>query len=347
MPATTSRTVLAVVVLVLVAPAGLAVPGLAASPASADGELDAAFSPSRVDSSGPDTITTLSVDAPADEAIYVESPSFDAETLQEIFGGEVAGDRVRVPLPADGDVEADFCKRCAGEYTFTVTGVDSGASDTATVTVVDPGPSTVSFQETVVLAETGDVVRIGIEDHLDGSCRDSASAVRIVVGSREAGFLLSVNLTVREDDPSLTTLFLDLERAGHGPPETFLLVENVTLENATLHTDRRDEPLPAGEYTVDLYDGEDVVDIATLVVREPTPTPTESPTPTPTETPIPSPTPMETPTGTPPPTDRPSATPPDRPWEGEGTDAPTTVPGPGFAGALVALAVAGWLARRR
>lgn len=305
-----------------------------------DAELDAELTPNRVESNSPWSNATLIVDAP-DDAIDVRSPSLDAEELADIFGGDVDGDRVRISLPPDGHVAADFTCIDKGEHTFTVTGVDSGARDTATITVVRVDILDVLLSETVLLAEPSDTVAISVGISRTG-CRP-AETVQVGVGSFDAGVLLTANLTVEYGAQNAAVLF-DLERAGRESPEQYVSVQNATLENVTLHTDPREQPLGPGEYQVNLYHEGDRIDVATLVVEEPT---TPPPTPVPTES-LPTGTPTEaelssssvSPTASGPPTTSSS------PGESE-TENTTTVPGFGVVAAVCGLTAVAWAATRR
>ena len=165
--------------------------GTVAGPAaasSADTETpppDAHFEASRADNSGYGS-TTLVVDAPADEAVYVESPAFDDEALEEMFGGTIEGDLVRVPLPPSGEIDVEACTPKTGEVTFTVTGADSGVSDTANLTLYRLETPNFHHRDTVMVTEPNETARIQVENDL-GDCTVDSTQARIVVGSREAG----------------------------------------------------------------------------------------------------------------------------------------------------------------
>ena len=77
--------------------------------------------------------------------------------------GETDGDGIRITAGQDAQAPINFDDIDAGDVTLQFNVTDTTASDSATVTVVEPGRGEISFENPIIRESRGDVVEIEME----------------------------------------------------------------------------------------------------------------------------------------------------------------------------------------
>lgn len=159
-------------------------------------------------------------------------------------------------------VPVDFDGIDAGDYEFTFEVVDSGAEDTASVNVSEPGEATVDFTESSKTINRGDYADITLEF-------DETDTAEVVIGGEDVGYTLNFTVTDTEDNGEVTVRF-DSYLAGQGGDTPVQVHEDsegsVTVNEETTLSDRR---LAAELYDMSVSpEGQSETDVGSLVIAE-------------------------------------------------------------------------------
>ena len=228
-------------------------------------------SPVRVDNEEPDSVTDIRVRSNrANYLVEVTAEDLSQNELVQIFSDSPHYDQtwgenaILIEASNDRTVAADFDGIDVGEYTLNFDVHDSTAADTTDVTAVDPEDADVSFAETVLIEERGDILEIGLE------FRGTATEAEVVFGdSSDVNY--EVNMTVTPNDEGVATILWDTSQSANSTHAGFIGTVEDGASVDVFNTPIRDSVstvVETGEYPVSVaYDG-DETDIATAVVEQ-------------------------------------------------------------------------------
>jgi PGF-CTERM protein len=153
--------------------------------------------------------TADSTDITTEDDVVVTAESNDIGRTVEANLLNSDGDSVdsaTEEIESDGDVDINFgnlsdLDEDAGDYTVEVEDVNTGVTaETDTITVSEPAEGDVSFAETTVSEQTGDIAEITVN-------MDNADTATLVIGSSDQNYFIETELVDEDDDGEVTAEF--------------------------------------------------------------------------------------------------------------------------------------------
>ena len=241
--------------------------------------FDGEFDPAEVDNGGDDTTTTHTIDTNRGDDFDLElSAEFDgddvdADDLAELVDGDttVEDDLVIVSGVGDEDeLTLDFDDTEAGEYDITVEVADTTVSATETIEVSDIADGDVSFDESFITEEQGDIAEITIQ--FEG---DQDEAFLRIGDEDDVGY--ESNITVDSEGADEVTIGFNTYAAGDAALDDNLVT--VVSEDGDITFEEQTEGLGAilatGTYPIELSDeshdeiaDDNSVDVGDLDIEE-------------------------------------------------------------------------------
>lgn len=233
--------------------------------------VDVAFESRTVSNEGTGTGTTLTVSTNRRSPVYYVTASVDGErldsaALRRLFGGTgttVRSEILRITGTATASYALNASGVAAGTLTITATASDTGANDSATITVEARGNGSASFAPRVVQSTAGDVVALGVTF-------DRTDRVRLVVGTESTNYRVTMTV-VDGDGDGEATVHWNTSRAGQGAATDAFAAGDAddSIRNVSRSTGRLAGSLAADAYATRLVvDGRET-DVGTVSLQEP------------------------------------------------------------------------------
>jgi hypothetical protein len=233
--------------------------------------VDVAFGSSTVSNAGGGTGTALTVSTNRRSPVYyvtasVDGERLDADEIRRLFGGTgttLAPDVLRVTGTTSESFTLNASGVEEGRLTLTATAPDTGANDSATITVEARGNGSALFSPRVVQATAGDVVTLGVTF-------DRTDRATLTVGTAPVNYRVTMTV-VDGDGDGEATIRWDTSRAGQGAATDAFAAGDAddSVRNVSRSTGPLSESLAADTYATRLVvDGRET-DVGTVSLRDP------------------------------------------------------------------------------
>lgn len=235
-------------------------------------DLSANFQDDQVEKDGETTLTVNSQNR-VNYNISIESPDLSATKIQQIFdatgNADIRNHTEGVDTTIDGNKEnltADFDDISTGNYTFSISVVDTIAKKSDSVEVVPEAGVNADLDKTTYQAPQGDLVRFTVS-------LSNTKTAKMQVGSDDAGYNATVTLEDGNGDGKVTVI-MNTYVAGRRPTTpadesiAYGPADDQDTVTADLETNELDSLIDQGDYLLSTSVGGTEKDVGTLILDE-------------------------------------------------------------------------------